>query len=433
MNIFDLSISNPKQKKRSQSAWNQIFPYYAGYPDYFARSIIASARLNDGAVVLDPWNGSGTTTYAASQVGVAALGLDINPVMVVIARSRTLPLSEADSLQPLAAEILRRAQGEQVNCDEGDPLLCWFAKGTADRLRSLELSIRSTLLGDQTLTPRGVNFDRVSSIAATFYVALFNLAKNLVAAFQSSNPTWLRKPRAGEGRAEYGRDDVVDGFKEKIKSFSDALFANTDLLRFEPAPVGTKLHDSTLPFGMDSCIDLVLTSPPYCTRIDYTAATRIQLAVLSPLLDSSVDDLSRSMIGSVKVPKEIVRMRAEWGAKCVEFLERVRAHGSYASGTYYLKTHIDYFHKMDRSLSNIYSSLKSGGVAVLVVQDSHYKDVHNDVPSILSEMAKQRGLKLKRREDFEVKTSMSGINPRARTYNKRCASVESVLCFQKDS
>ena len=29
-------------------------------------------------------------------------------------------------------------------------------------------------------------------------------------------------------------------------------------------------------------VDFVLTSPPYCTRIDSTAATRIELAVLAP-------------------------------------------------------------------------------------------------------------------------------------------------------
>jgi hypothetical protein len=106
-------------------------------------------------------------------------------------------------------------------------------------------------------------------------------------------------------------------------------------------------------------------------------------------------------------------------------------HTSRASSTYYLKTHIDYFDKVNRSISNIYSSLKNGGGAVLVVQDSRYKEIHNDVPSILVEMAAHHGLELKRRDDFEVKTSMSGMNPRARAFSKHSKIIESVLCFQK--
>jgi hypothetical protein len=37
----------------------RLLPYYAGYPELFARELLQSAKLSHGAVVLDPWNGSG--------------------------------------------------------------------------------------------------------------------------------------------------------------------------------------------------------------------------------------------------------------------------------------------------------------------------------------------------------------------------------------
>ena len=46
--------------------------------------------------MLDPWNGSGTTTYAAAQLGHSSIWLDLNPVMVIVARARLLSPSEAD-------------------------------------------------------------------------------------------------------------------------------------------------------------------------------------------------------------------------------------------------------------------------------------------------------------------------------------------------
>lgn len=431
MNFSDLSIVNPKRKKQPRSAWDEFFPYYAGYPDSFARNILTSAKLDQNAIVLDPWNGSGTTTYVASQMGYAAVGLDLNPVMIIVARSRMLPASEADSLTPLSYEIIRRARAHPVECPEDDPLNLWFETKTANWIRSIEISIRSALVGDLTLTPNGVNFDRISSIASSFYVALFNLSKYLASEFQSSNPTWIRKPKKSETRSSLPLDEISDNFLKRVNLMSDALGAKADLLFVEPTPVSIRLSDSTVPYTFDKKVDFVLTSPPYCTRIDYTAATRIQLAVLHPLLSLPINELSRSMIGSIKVPKVSVNINEKWGAKCVQFLRQVSEHPSHASAGYYLKSHIDYFDKMDRSLSNISSSLKSGGAAVLVVQDSHYKDVHNDVPSIIGEIADSHNMTLRRRDDFQVKSSMSGINPRARVYSKHFGIVESVLCFEK--
>jgi hypothetical protein len=179
-------------------------------------------------------------------------------------------------------------------------------------------------------------------------------------------------------------------------------------------------------------VDLILTSPPYCTRIDYTAATRIELAILSPLLGSSAEDLGRRMIGSTRVPEHPITPLPDWGAACNRFLEVLRNHPSKASSGYYYLTHLDYFSKMSKSLSNLVKALKRGGVAVLVVQDSFYKDQHNDLPTIIGEMAEAQGLALARRQRFHLRRTMAGINPRARAYKASSGAVESVLCFRKD-
>ncbi len=62
-----LKIISPKRDRRSQTGWEGFFPYYAGYPETFAATLLSSANLRADAVICDPWNGSGTTTYAASK------------------------------------------------------------------------------------------------------------------------------------------------------------------------------------------------------------------------------------------------------------------------------------------------------------------------------------------------------------------------------
>ena len=84
--LDELEIRSPKRNSRAQSGWEGFFPYYAGYPETFARALLTSANLAGDAVVLDPWNGSGTTTYTASLLGLRSCGFDLNPVMIIIAR-----------------------------------------------------------------------------------------------------------------------------------------------------------------------------------------------------------------------------------------------------------------------------------------------------------------------------------------------------------
>jgi len=162
-------------------------------------------------------------------------------------------------------------------------------------------------------------------------------------------------------------------------------------------------------------VDFVLTSPPYCTRIDYTAATRIELAVLAPLLKTAERALGRQMIGSTQVPKGEIELDEAWGKTCLSFLAALKAHPSKASGGYYYRTHLDYFDKMNRSMQRLAVGLKEGGRAVLVVQDSYYKDIHNDLPTIITEIGAHHGLALSQSKAFHLR-SMSDINPGRQTY-----------------
>lgn len=414
-----------------QSEWEGFFPYYAGYPESFASEILKSAQLTNDAVVLDPWNGSGTTTSAAVKLGLTSIGFDLNPVMIVIARARLLAPSEADSIEPLAKEIIK-ASPSSSGCANDDPLRNWFGDSTADAIRSIEQSIRARLIGAMTVTPSGTHFERISGLAATFYVALFTVCRELTTRFRASNPTWIRLPRIKQARVGISSALLTKRLKKVLERMAQALANRATSLRVsEQGTSDIRLANSTaLSLSKDS-IDFVLTSPPYCTRIDYTAATRIELALLHPLLNTPAIELSRQMIGSTRVPTAEIKSSQNWGASCKKFLEELRQHPSKASSGYYYRTHLDYFDKMARSITNISAGLKSGGCALLVVQDSYYKDIHNDLPSIIAEMAAASELDLRRRDNFKLTRSMSGINARSRTYRQEPSAIESVLCFKK--
>ncbi len=430
--LFDsLVIESPKRTNHPQTGWDGFFPYYAGYPEGFARAVLKSAALPHDAVVLDPWNGSGTTTFSASRLGLTSRGFDLNPVMIVIARARLLPSSEADSLEPFARDTVKGVRADLRLLRPGDPLLWWFEPTTAALIRGLERRIRRQLVGGRTLTPGGVRLDHISGIAATFYVALFSICRQLAAPFRGSNPTWLRRPKPGEKLISADRDGLLSAFTANVLSMAGALAGSDSEPQIEHASAGLLLADTTTTTLKEASVDMVLTSPPYCTRIDYSAATRIELAAMYPLIDMGMEDLGRQMIGSTRVPGREIAEDESWGDTCLRFVAALKAHPSKASSGYYYKTHLDYFDKMARSISNVAKGLKHGGAVVLVIQDSYYKDIHNDLPGITTEMADEAGLRLRRRKDFEFKRSMAGINPHSRTYRRAAGAVEAVLCFEK--
>lgn len=427
--MFDsLVINSPKRRVNIPTDSKEFFPYYAGFPESFASAVIHSAQLKPGSIVFDPWNGSGTTTSAAIKLGHHAYGIDLNPVMVIVARARNLPSTSVANLESLAEEIFKVAQPDYSALENNDPLLQWFDFETTLNIRSIEKKIRNTAPSGNPLD-QTIKSNQYSCLTSNLYVAIFNTLRKFIKPFRSTNPTWLRTPKNAEDRIHV----TLGLLKEELTLQIGLIAAN---LRSSNRDAKTTLKsnivvgDSTK-FSKKNFADFILTSPPYCTRLDYTAATRIELALIYPSLQISRDMLSKSMMGSTKVPESLVLPRIQWGPTCNEFIEKLKAHHSKASSGYYYKTHVDYFDKVYRSMQTLSNSLKQNGTAVIVVQDSYYKDLHNDLPKVFAEMALNFKLELRRRDDFAQRNSLSGINAKSKIYGRTKGAVESVICFHK--
>jgi hypothetical protein len=257
-----LRIQSPKRNKSSQTGWDGFFPYYAGFPESFANDIITSANLPDGSVIFDPWNGSGTTTFAATTRAIHSIGLDLNPVMVVVAKARLLPVSEADSIEPLGQKIVELAHADNETMDKSDPLHIWFGKGNARTIRSIERSIRSHLVGSLTRSNGELHLDNLSSLAATNLVALFSLCRRLAHKFRSTNPTWLRYPRTDEMKPRYNNEAIYEDFLKNLRAMAHALHTRDKLKGHDVTRPEIRIGDSTgISLPLNS-IDLILS----CTR-----------------------------------------------------------------------------------------------------------------------------------------------------------------------
>lgn len=427
-----LSITNPKRRSFVTVGRDEWFPYYAGFSGFFAREIVRSSHLNPGAIVLDPWNGSGTTTSAASMYGYQAVGFDLNPAMAVAAKARLLPKIELPSIEPLLADIENKARLRKQNSNEADPLLTWFAPKAASTIRSIDRAIHKLLIAKNSKLATVDMASNLSAVASFFYVALFRTVRSLLGSFTGSNPTWITRPASLQRRMRPSCKDVASLFRGHVRSMSASIECEPRDWNFTSKNCAITVASSDCLPVADSSIDFILSSPPYCTRIDYGVATSPELAALGFRLDEKLPELRRRLIGTPTIQDVVPSVNANWGPTCSSFLNRLHDHPSKAARSYYYKTYIQYFAAMSRSFSELHRCLKKGACCVIVVQDSHFKNLHVDLASIFDEMACDLSLDLSRRVDFPTLRTFANINTRSRNYRSETSANESVLCFTKN-
>ena len=427
--ISSTALRNPKSYAFSREGRTLWYEYYACYSPEFVEDILHQLNLPSESVILDPWNGSGTTTFVANQCGFSAIGLDINPVMVVVAKARLITIRSAESIKKKLTHIMLTRRSQQLPDSQEEPLLNWLKPATAKYVRQLEMAIRET----SPLSSKAFERSSLKSLkpsTAFFYLALFRALRRILYRYCSSNPTWFKYPSKSDEKISLSDVAVCTAFLREVEELlsldNASLPINTD----------SSIHNSVclassrnIPLKK-ACIDAVIASPPYCTRIDYAIATRPELAVLG-FSKIELRRLRESMIGSPTIHSEELKPDYRWGKECNKFLRKVKSHSAKASASYYYKNHLQYFDSMFESLLEIDRVLKVGGNCVLVVQDSYYKEIRNNLPRILKDMALTLRWETILSKAFSTTRTFARINSENKKYSSVSKRQEQIIVFRK--
>jgi len=419
-------MRSPKLANDRTSDW---YRFYAGYSHDFVEDALETLGVKPGATILDPWNGSGTTTFVAHQLGFSPIGFDANPALVVIGRARLLGSEVIESLGPIADDIVGHA-GDVANDSllEDEPLENWLRTESAQNARRLEWAIQHVLVDHDCYRPlrEAGALESVSALAAFFYVALFESIREQLRPFVSSNPTWVKLAQA-EQRLGIEWSALKTAFLSAVGRLAKQLEHHAATSAPDATNAVRQANSMRLPLA-DNSIEGAVASPPYCTRIDYIIATRPELAVLG----FNKDDLRAlrfEMVGTPTIHPELPTGRGEWGAIATELLANIGAHSSYASGGYYRKYFHQYVDALWKSLADLRRVLRPGAGAVLVVQDSYYKELHIDLAGMVREMAGLLSWQNVERIDFAIPRTKAAMNPAARSWRTSVSATDSVLIF----
>ncbi|ELY2495310.1 DNA methyltransferase [Cronobacter sakazakii] len=392
-------IAGAKRGRNERKGLHSWHPYYAGYSESFVASVLQAEEVDPSAIVLDPWMGSGTTGIVCQKLAIKCIGADINPVMSYFAAAKSRENISAldDTGERILERILlcfRRKTQKLAESSKGYPLI--------NQLQQFYKCICDQFADNGQV-------DVVNPLKAFYCSVLFYTVRSVLDVKSTSNPTWISK------KIDFNNNfDICLEYNKNFKIMREQLCDYFDGAKSQSCYSILNGDSKSLNIKSNT-IDLVITSPPYLTRIDYAVSTRLELEII--LGNEGYKSLRKDVMGTTTVPKIADDINEKWGNLCLNVLSSVTSHTSRASGSYYLKNKIRYFSDAYDSLREIFRVLKAGCSGYFVIQNSYYKEIEIPLYDIYCEMALSIGfVEAKCVREDQVKAIFGQINTKSKNY-----------------
>lgn len=258
-------------------AFHDWYRFVLSYPPHLVRHYFDRFELGNGAVVLDPFSGTGTTIVEAKKAGLAGVGIEATPISFLASRTksqwnvdttqlRKVTIQIVDQLSQLPSELSPKAL-KHLNEAQESLLL----KGSIGELPLHKcLVLAAAIAQAKPDSPLG---------------DILRLALAHTAVHTASNLKF--GPEVGISRHKKDDAPVYQAWQVKVEQMIADLAAVQGL--DTPPTRCFQLDSRALGNGLQpQSIDAVITSPPYPNEKDYTRTTRLE-SVLLGYLQSPAD------------------------------------------------------------------------------------------------------------------------------------------------
>ncbi|MEW9806433.1 hypothetical protein [Mesorhizobium marinum] len=391
-------VSFQGNKKQPFYRW---LKYKEAFSSDFVR-LILDRYAPKGGVVFDPFAGSGTALFASVQEGHVATGTELLPIGIAVAAAR--------------------AAAQRVKLDkmvEARRNLASLMVGPGKPLRHLRMT-------------KGAFSESNDAAIASYRGAVSRIRdKDVKCLLHFAGLCVLEESSFTRKDGQYLRWDYRSGknvdskfHKGVIKTFAEAVGSKLDEMiediagRKEGVPMDVAINqESFFSYGLKmpkASVDLVVTSPPYCNRYDYTRTYALELLYLD-YTDADVSALRQSLLTATveNRPKmealrslfaehdedtrfaEILETYESVGAlhEVVAILEQAATDGSLNNPNIPRMVR-NYFFEMAIAISNLSRITKRGAKVVMVNDNVRYFGEEVPVDLILSAMAERLGFSL---------------------------------------
>lgn len=384
IDAVDLDFSNQNTLYVSHG----LHPFAAKCPPQLARWAIEHFS-QVGDVVLDPMAGSGTTLVEARLLGRNALGMDIDPLARLLCQVKSNPIEPGRLRRAVAALLERIDQDmERIKNTGGDPLPVDLARRCQPpQVARLDRWFLPSVIVDLALIKYHIlNSDLPADLRNFFLVAFSSL---ILARTSVANARDVVHSRH-HYQEHTSPPDVRARFEQRLGTMTRMMRDFWKQSLTAPAPtvkcktIGGDARAIPLP---DESVDLIFTSPPYCSALDYTRAHQLAVAWLQDVFAVSQTEytlLGRRYIGTERATKSPGVLTGLALPEVPLFREIADRIGS--TDTRKGNTVKKYFADMQQALSEMGRVLKPGRYLILVVCPSHIRKVEVPTHDIFGQM-----------------------------------------------
>lgn len=359
-------------------------PYVQGFSSSFVSQFLKSFKLGPHDLVADQYVGSGTVAVCAKMKGINTIGLDLNPLMVFMAKTKLMWDIDIEELHARGIDLLSR-------CKEAEPSKDLpFLQETEKQFDPPILKNLLKMKTELSKQPEG-KFTRMLWFA--FGSILVDSSRLWRAQTLGYHPGKHLPPNAPFLR-----------FAQKLNQMVEDLYYVQNIpVKWGEAEILTK-DARTFQFDRNS-LSASITSPPYSNGMDYVNNYKIEAAWLgimpsyeemNKLRDKMVvcDNVTRQLIRDFE-KKDAPEVEDEWLKDVVATIgANLERKGVARRKDMHLVVK-KYFEDIYPSLLRVHDGLKQGAPHVMVLGDSLIAGVYVPTDMIMARMAKRVGLKLK--------------------------------------
>lgn len=386
------------------------YRFVLSFPPHLVRQYIDDFGLAEGATVLDPFCGTGTTVVESKLRGLRAVGIEANPFPHFASCVKTDWRVAPSSLIDKGAEIAHNTQSvlsgqgidDRIPVDSEKFELKTLPQAAAKVLIKNSISplpLHKTLI----LLEQIRNFQHEAAYKY-FVLALGNALVNAIGNLRFG-------PEVGVGKVKQDVA-VISVWMDQVKKIAK------DLLEIQAGSVpeaevhlgDARILDSIL---QPKSIDAVITSPPYPNEKDYTRTTRLESVILGFYEDKAqLRSYKKTLLRSNTRGIYSTDDDDQWVSghteihQIAENIERKRIELGKTSGfeKMYARATRLYFGGMARHLAQLRTVLKPNAKLAYVVGDqASYLQVMIRTGELLADIAKDLGYDIVRIDLFRTR------------------------------
>ena len=331
------------EQQRQMHSLHYIVSYRASFkpelPEFFI-----SRYSKPGQVVLDPFNGRGTTALQANLMGRIAFGGDVNPMSERISYPKTRPVTAAELKQALDAIPLD--PGTPVEGEEAFAM--FYHPQTFREIAGLKRRLR-THRTDADRFIELVSLSRLHGHSTGFFS---------VYSFPQISVTPENQRKINERRRQTPDYRPI---KQRILRKAQLSLRDADVAAIRSAAEHNRFEvcDARALSFPDACADLIVTSPPFLNKADYLTDNWLELWFL---------DIPQAPLEASVVQTSSLRRWVEFIGPAIAEMDRVLRTGGVAVVEVGEVVHAGQMVYLDEVIVDIVENLRKNGCRLAVEQ-----------------------------------------------------------------